>query len=72
MPKDQFLHTTDKAFGDMILGLMKENNSLQSANNALLKEIIAVSKENNRILREDHIVISNIDENVRKIKINTN
>jgi hypothetical protein len=72
MSELKFQSTTDKVFGEMILKLIEENNRLQGENNTLLKESIALSKENNRILNEDHAIIASIDENVRKIKINTN
>ena len=72
MSELKFQNTTDKAFGEIILRLVEENNRPQSENNALLKESIALSKENNSILKEDHAIISSIDENVRKIKMNTN
>lgn len=72
MSELKFQSTTDKAFGEMILKLVEENNRLQGENNALLKESIAILNENNRILKDDHVIIASIDDNVRKIKINTN
>ena len=65
MSEEQFASTSERSFGEAILRLMKENNRLLSENNALLKESIG-------ILKQDHTVIASIDENVRKIKINTN
>lgn len=72
MSEEQFVSTSERAFGEMILRLMKENNRLLSENNAIMKEYIAILKENNSILKQDHSIIASIDENVRKIKINTN
>ena len=69
--QEQYGSTTDKAFGETILRLMKENNRLLSENNAIQKENNAILRENNAILKQDHIIVSNIDENVRKIKMNT-
>jgi hypothetical protein len=37
----------------------------------LLNEILAVLKENNRMLRENNMVVNSIDERVRRIGINT-
>ena len=72
MSEVKFQSTTDKAFGEMVLRLIEENNRLQGENNTLLKMVIALSTENNSVLKEDHAIIASIDENVRKIKINTN
>lgn len=72
MSEEQFVSASEKAFGEAILRLMKENNRLLSENNAILKENNAILKENNSILKQNHSVITSVDENVRKIKINTN
>jgi hypothetical protein len=59
-----YQNTTDKLFGDVIVRLISENNSL-------LKELVAVLKENNEILKKDQVAIFNLQENVRKIRFNT-
>ncbi len=38
----------------------------------LLRENNAIHKENNEILKADHAVITDMAENIRKIKSNTN
>ena len=37
----------------------------------LLNEILATLKENNQMIKEHNVVVSSIDERVRKIGINT-
>jgi hypothetical protein len=37
----------------------------------LLNEIFATLKENNQVLREHNIVVSSIDDRVRRIGVNT-
>jgi hypothetical protein len=72
MSQEEYVSTNDKAFGEAILRLMKENNRLLTENNALQKENNAILIENNRMLKQNQVIVSGIEENVRKIKMNTN
>lgn len=53
------------SFEQELLRLLAENNELMKQNNRVVKE-------NNHLLKEHHKILVNIDENVRKIKYNTN
>ena len=53
------------SFEHELLRLLSENNELMKQNNRVVKD-------NNRILKEHYKLLINIEENVRKIKYNTN
>jgi hypothetical protein len=64
MSATRYESTTDKLFGDEIIRLMVENN-------ALLNQCVRILKENNEIFKQNQDAIFNLQENVRKIRFNT-